>query len=69
MTQNQNHDLIIVSKHAAKLVQQYLAAEEVSPEGKAKVYQSLDVIREALDRFKYVLFLPRHNPFITIVMI
>ena len=42
MTQNLNHALIAVSKDAAKLVQQYLAAEEVLPEGKACVRQSLD---------------------------
>lgn len=55
MTQNQNHALIAISKQAAKLVQQYLAAEEVSPEGKSHVRQSLDVIRDALERFKYVI--------------
>lgn len=55
MTQNQNHALIAISKQAAKLVQQYLAAEEVLPEGKSYVRQTLDVIRDALERFKYVL--------------
>lgn len=69
MTQNLNHALIAVSKDAAKLVQQYLAAEEVSPEGKACVRQSLDVIREALDRFKYAFSPPHHNSFIFTVII